>query len=940
GTIRGYTLGDPSQAANQDLFGRDGRQRKPGYSKYTFDRGDWTDWFHTAAYLIPRDIYYEPHPEYFAIHNGKRIPPSRYARSQICTTHPDVVRISTERFLEWVGIQQDRRFFCVASADTRMCQCDTCLAADPIPGQLADRMLTWVNAVARAAKAEHPDKVILTGAYIETVKPPVRVEPESNVVIMYCPWFWDSRATSEVSLDSPLNVTAMKELMAWLVRFPGQVGAYDYPGAAVWGTAERVKLYAKHGMRVIYFNGPRSDLLQWINSQLIWDPFLDTEKLEDEYVRAFYGPAAGPMGEYLRLRRETMEEHAVHGRAIFYGGRALPGAVGSEYVYRARSLLIEAADRVLRRRPSADPKTQARVLGGVLAGLHELLRAAHPVTGNRYGRMSVNGYKGEVARYVTLSQIYVGCCDNLGVKYLARQHRSTFRDTMSALGIKLPEAEDEELIGKTQAELGELLAQSLPEKLTFPAAPPKPITVRFDGADEAGKWLSDGTQADLISPAEMATVTTPSGDGLRGVRIDAPLSRLPTIPKGNITIHAGRFYAERVLDEPMDVRGCCFLDLHMLASHDVPVTLYVDNLHSDFHLHAGEQIIRIDLRNFGTTEQFDWTKWSKLERIGIDIWPQDNYYPFPETRDTEITLLSMTVGAQRPEPQSLPHRGKAVWLSQFRSNIPHGVAVPRERYDELMQRQHYKHVGLDYGWKYLKEGFRTFTEHRAVSPIYGIVISSKAGRIERAAADELQRLLAKATGVTLPINPANVRAEASVGNVILLGEAAKAAGLVTDMELKYVGREGFVINAHNGRIAIAGPDAAGTAHGVARYLEDHGVRFYTPAAPQTRALRRGLLHELYTLERPFFKQRPVAGGWQLMAQRPARGGGGGGGDAEAAAALAESIKDAARRGDRTVPRSLIADAEKSPLSRYVAAKLLWDPFDDATRMIREFPGRE
>ncbi|MGD8240321.1 MAG: DUF4838 domain-containing protein, partial [Armatimonadota bacterium] len=248
GTLREYTLGDPSQAANQDLFGRD---RKPGYTKYKLDRNEWTGWFHTAAYLIPRDIYYESNPEYFAIHNGERITPSRYARSAICTSHPDVVRVSTERFLEWVGMQQDRRFFCVASADTRMCQCDTCLAADPLPGQCTDRALSWVNAVARGLKANHPDKVILTGAYIETVKPPVRVEPESNVVIMYCPWFWDSRATSEVSLDSPLNVTAMKELMAWIVRFPGQVAAYDYPTAAVWGTAERVKLYAKHGMRVV-----------------------------------------------------------------------------------------------------------------------------------------------------------------------------------------------------------------------------------------------------------------------------------------------------------------------------------------------------------------------------------------------------------------------------------------------------------------------------------------------------------------------------------------------------------------------------------------------------------------------------------------------------------------------------------------------------------------
>ena len=933
GTLREYTLGDPSQAANQDLFGRDGQQRKPGYTKYTLDGGDWTDWFHTAAYLIPRDIYYETDSEYFAIHDGKRIPPSRYARSAICTSHPDVVRISTERFLEWVDIQRDRRIFCVVPADTGMCECDTCLAADPLPGQNTDRMLTWVNAVARAAKAKYPDKVILTAAYIGTVNPPVREKPESNVVVMYCPWFWDSRATSDVSLDSPLNVTAMKEFMAWVMRFPGQVGAYDYPVACVWGTAERVKLYARHGVRMIYFNGPQGDLLQWINSQLLWDPFQDTEKLQDEYVQAFYGPAAEPMGDYLRLRRAAIEEHAEHGRPVFYQRGGLPGAVGSEYARAAKSSL----GRAVALAEGADLKTQARVLGDVLAGLRELLGVTHPVTGNPGARSSADVYKDDLQQYVALSQLYVRKCEELELRFVARQYRTAFQDAMSGLGITLPEADEKDLFDKTLAALGELLAQSLAAEPPTTQPDPKTVTVRFDGPHEDAKWLSDGTQARLVQPPTMVSIGMPEEDDMGGVGIDARLSRLPTIPKGNITIHAGRFYAERVFDEPLDVTGCFFLDLHLLASHDVPVTIYVDNLHSDFHLHAGEQIVRIDLRNFGTDERFDWRKWSKLERIGIDIWPQDNYYPFPQVHDTDVTLISLTVGNQLPTPERLPHRGKAIWLSQFRSNVPHGVAVPRERYDELMQRQQYKHVGLDYGSKHLHEGFRTFTEHRAVSPIYGIVTSVNAEPAELEAARELQRLLAKGAGVTLPVQPLRPPARPDA-NVIVLGEAARAARRVTDMELAYVGPEGFVINAHNGGIAIAGPDAAGTAHGVARYLEDHGVRFYRPEAPHTRPLRRGMLHELYTLERPFFKQRPVTGGWQLKAQGPAgRESPAGRPDAAAVGKLAEAIKDAARRGEDSVPRSVIADAERSALSRYVAAKLLWDPFADATRMVREFP---
>ena len=66
-TIRQYALSDPQTAANQDLFGRD---RKPGYTKLKLvgkaAEADYVAWDHVAGYLVPRDLYYETHPEYFA----------------------------------------------------------------------------------------------------------------------------------------------------------------------------------------------------------------------------------------------------------------------------------------------------------------------------------------------------------------------------------------------------------------------------------------------------------------------------------------------------------------------------------------------------------------------------------------------------------------------------------------------------------------------------------------------------------------------------------------------------------------------------------------------------------------------------------------------------------------------------------------------------------
>jgi len=935
GTFREYTLADPKEGANPELFGRD---RKPGYTKYTFSRTDYVDWFHTAPYLVPRDLYYETRPEYFAMLSGKRIPPSSYARCQICTTHPEVVQISTTRAMQWMDVQKDRRVFCIVPADAAMCQCPRCLQADPVPIYHSDRELAWVNPIAAAARTKYPDKLILTAAYGGTVKPPVGIKPEPNVVVMYCPWFWNSRAWSEVSLDSPLNITAMKEFLGWVMRFPGQVGVYDYPGDCVFGTAERTKLYAKHGVRVAYYNGPRGSLLHWINSQLLWDPWKDVETLLAEFLAAHYGPAAEPLGEYLRLRRDTIERQAVHVRSVFSAGRGEPAVVEPEVLGRLKQFLVRAKDLAER----ADRDARPRILVAVIEGLERYLAGVHPVTGDPDARLAPAAYKAELASYLKVWQRLLTDGEGGASKETAKRQASAFLASAAQVGLKLPESavkeakRAEDLPGVALDGLDGLLADALAAAPVEVAAK-KATVLRFDGPGEAAQWSFSGTQAELAAKPTAGSVPGPGAGELRGVRVLAPLGRLPLTAYGNLKVRAGRFWVERAFDPPIDTTGCFSLGLHVHVTRDVPATIWLDGLHSDVLLHAGEQIVRVDLRNFGSREGFDWRKWSRLQRVGIELWPQDNFWPFPPAEDTQITLLGLEVANRRPAPDRLPRRGKAVWLSQFRANVPHAIAVPREAPGAQTPRP--KSSVPDRGGRQLQEAFRTFTENRAVSPIYAIVTSPAASELEMSAARRMQELLARLTGVTLPINPPGLDAGPHVGNVILLGQAAKAAGRVTDLELGYAGSQGFAIHACDGRIAIAGPDAAGTAHGVARFLEDHGARFYDPESPVCAPLCAGLLHELYTVERPFFSERRIAGGWQLRAQRPAAASRpAGAADAAAAAKVAEAIKDAARRGQKSVAPAVLAEADRSALGRYVAAKLLWDPMADATRIIREFAG--
>ena len=932
-----FTRRDLLSWLDQGRWGASQREYSFGELRFALDheyfkgRG-WLGGDHTAPYLVPMGKYHDEHPEYFAMKGGKRIPKStQNMRVTLCVSNPDVHRIAAERALEWMELQKQRRFFHISDGDSSECRCPDCVAMDPLPHANTDRYLKWVNSVASAVKQKFPDNVLMALAYIHTVKPPAEVKAESNVVIMYCPWYWNSRATSAVTWANPLNITAMKEFMAWAMAFPSQVALYDYPGGWVKGQADRLKFLAKNNARVFYACGGSGDLYQYVNTRLLWDPFLNTEDLINEFVTAYYGPAAEPMREYRQIRQDAIDRHFMHGRDLFKE---------PSLIHETRRLMRRAEELAAK----ADDRTQARILAVVLDGYSSILQRTHPRQGRPALGSDVETYQEEAEQYVALYKRLLGVYERVGGNYVTRQHKGGFQKAMARLGIELKPSMDMEEATDEPKDVFELAIESIERQMDElreakePVSKPQPktISLRFDSPDEAGKWLSDGSQKDLISEPTMATVTSPLGDEQTGVKIAAPLSKLPVIPYHKLQIHAGRFYAEKVFDRPIDVTDCYFLDFHLRASTNVPVTIYVNSVHSDVDLHAGEQLVRIDFRNY-QHRSFTYEAWDKkIRRIGFDIWPQDNHDPYPAVRDLEIVFFGMTATNTKPAPDRLPHRGKAIWLSQYRPNIGRGVAVPRNLYGKYMQRQHYKHVGMDYGSRWISERFRTFTEHRAVSPVFAILTAKDATPLVREAAQIMRDCLGRRFGVKLPINPKGVVAGPDTGNVIMLGrDPCVGAGLVQEEELKHVGPEGFVINAHNGRIAIAGPDDRGTAYGVARYLEDHGVRFFLPVSPTAPGSEDKLLHELYLLDWPHFRERRIHGGWELMTQskgEPATDAT----DVVAARTLSGAIKDAARAGKKQVSDALIQDASRSALSRYVAAKLLWDPFADSTRLVREF----
>ena len=105
-------------------------------------------------------------------------------------------------------------------------------------------------------------------------------------------------------------------------------------------------------------------------------------------------------------------------------------------------------------------------------------------------------------------------------------------------------------------------------------------------------------------------------------------------------------------------------------------------------------------------------------------------------------------------------------------------------------------------------------------------MSSRADAIpsERYAAEELQRILAEATGQRLEV----VQNVSRPANHIFVGPSEPMRTSPGGFDVKHFGPEDLRIVIYSGRIAIAGGRPRGTLYGVYTFLEDYlGVRFLT-----------------------------------------------------------------------------------------------------------------
>ncbi len=266
---------------------------------------------HTFNSLVPTEIYFKDHPEYYSEIEGRRRGPEE---TQLCLTNPDVLRIATETIRQWMKESPDATVFSVSQNDWQnYCQCANCKALAGEEGSEAGPLLHFVNAIADAVREEYPGKAIDTLAYQYTRRPPLHVRPRPNVIVRLC----SIECCFSHPLESdPFNTSFRADNEGWS-KISNRLWVWDYvinyahsilPFPDLYVLRPNIDFYIKHGVTGIYEEanyysrgGELAELRTYVLARTLWDPTCDTDKAIEEFVGAYYGPAAKPIREYIDL---------------------------------------------------------------------------------------------------------------------------------------------------------------------------------------------------------------------------------------------------------------------------------------------------------------------------------------------------------------------------------------------------------------------------------------------------------------------------------------------------------------------------------------------------------------------------------------------------------------------------------------------------------------
>lgn len=320
---------------------------------------------HTFNRLVPPEVYFDEHPEYYSMVDGKRI----RERSQLCLTNPEVIAIAAESVRRLLRENPDATLISVSQNDCyNPCECPECAKVDAENGSHAGTLIQFVNAIAEAIEEEFPHVVVDTLAYQYTRTPPRVVKPRHNVCVRLCsieccfghPLETCNEVTGPFKAVKKTSGSSFQEDLIGWGKICSRIYIWDYvtnylyywlpfPNFHVLGP--NVRFFVKNGVKGVYEEGNHqsvspdmTEMRSWLLAKLLWNPDFDVKQGIHEFTENVYGPAAGEIRAYIELLEKRVTEGNIH-----FGIYESPDIayLDADTVQKAQQLMAEAQAKEL-----------------------------------------------------------------------------------------------------------------------------------------------------------------------------------------------------------------------------------------------------------------------------------------------------------------------------------------------------------------------------------------------------------------------------------------------------------------------------------------------------------------------------------------------------------------------------------------------------------------
>lgn len=322
--------GSPGMAYRRMLYlldsGAPPKRRREVIDWARRNRAGWSviwDASHSWREHFRAEDYFQDHPEWFALVDGRRMGTSTHG-AQMCTTNPQALDRLAETALAFSRKNPRVMFPLTPNDGGGHCECPACRALDVetlSSGQpsLTDRYVTYCNEIARRVVNHRPDQMFGLYAYIYYALPPRRTKLHPSVKVM--------GVLNDIDLKYQLPEIRRRHLEDFLQPWKQAVGDLYFYTHPQGNSNLSLPAYTFDAIAALFANLRRASvtgfsmnvrdsfaatgLNNYLLLQLAWNPNQDADALYEDALRRCYGPAAAaPVREVFGIVEGRLRQHA------------------------------------------------------------------------------------------------------------------------------------------------------------------------------------------------------------------------------------------------------------------------------------------------------------------------------------------------------------------------------------------------------------------------------------------------------------------------------------------------------------------------------------------------------------------------------------------------------------------------------------------------------